>query len=363
MGKRHPFIYLFVFCILIAPLAHARYSSLVMDYNTGEIAEATRADIQRYPASLTKMMTLYLVFEKLKRQELTMDTKVCISRRCCRVPPSKLYLKPKDHLSLKDAIYALAIKSANDVAIAVAETVSGSEKKFVKEMNKKARELGMTKTHFVNASGLPNPHQLSTAKDMAVLGRAMIKNHPEFLHIFETQHFQFRGRKYTNSNHLLGKVKGVYGIKTGYTRRAGWNIAVAYNNDHKHVICVVMGEMSAHRRDHRAQCLVEGKKVTLQDYRRLSRPKSKGRKASRLKNWAVQVGVFRNKKQAERYAKQLAQEHQDLIQKSMLNKLLNIVRHRRNYKARFKYKDHQQALEFCDKLKQNGTDCFVVKSQ
>lgn len=363
MGKWRHFVYLFTLCATFAVSSPAKYSTCLMDCTTGEVLEKTRADLQRYPASLTKIMTLYLVFEKLKKGKLTMDFKVKMSRRATRVPPSKLYLRSRDYIRLQDAIYALALKSANDVATALAESISGSESKFAEEMNKKAKELGMTKTRFVNASGLPNRRQLSTATDMAKLAKAMVKNHPEYLHVFETEFFQFRGRKYRTHNKLLGRVDGIYGMKTGYTRRAGWNIVTTYKKDGKHVIGVVMGEMSAYRRDHRVQCMVEGKKVTLQDFERLTHRRQKRGKISRLKNWSVQVGVFRNKRQAERFAKQLAEENQEIIEKSMLDKLLNIVRHRRNYKTRFKYKEHKEALEVCDKLKENGTDCFVVKSR
>jgi len=362
MGKQHHFLYLLLFFAIFAMPGHAKYSTCLMDCTTGEVLQKTRSDLRRYPASLTKVMTLYLVFEKLKKGELTMDFKVKMSRRATRVPPSKLYLRSKDYILLKDAIYALALKSANDVATALGESIAGSEQKFAAQMNKKAKELGMTKTHFVNASGLPNRRQLSTATDMAILAKAMVKNHPEYLHVFEKQLFQFRGRKYRNHNKLLGRVDGVYGMKTGYTRRAGWNIITTYKKDGKHVIGVVMGEMSANRRNHRVQCMVQGKKITLKDYERLTQRKGKRGKVSRLKNWSVQVGVFRNKRQAKRFAKQLAEENKEIIEKSMFNKLLNIVRHRRNYKTRFKYKEHKQALEVCDKLKENGTDCFVVKS-
>jgi D-alanyl-D-alanine carboxypeptidase len=334
-----------------------------MDYTTGEIIQKDRADLRRYPASLTKVMTLYLVFEKLKKGELTMDFKVKMSRRSCRVPPSKLYLRPKDHIGLQDAIFALSLKSANDVATALAENIAGSEKKFAEEMNKKAKELGMTRTHFVNASGLPHPQQLSTATDMAIMAKAMIQDHPEYLHFFNAQLFQFRGRKYRNHNKLLGRVDGVYGMKTGYTRRAGWNIIATYKKDGKNVIGVVMGEMSANRRDYRVQHLLEGKKITLKDFERLTHRRRGQRRISRLKNWSVQVGVFRNKRQAERFARQLAEEHREIIKKDMFSKLLNIVRHQRKYKTRFTYKEHKEALEVCDKLKENGTDCFVIKSQ
>ncbi len=362
MGKWRHFFYFLIFSANFAFLSHAKYSTLLMDCATGEVMQDTRANIRRYPASLTKVMTLYLVFEKLKKKELTMDFKVTMSRRSCRVPPSKLYLRPKEKIELKDAIFALALKSANDVATALAESVSGSEKKFAKEMNETAKKLGMTRTHFVNASGLPNCKQLSTAKDMALLAKAMVRDHPEFLYIFATESFKFRGRQYKNHNRLLKRLEGVYGIKTGYTRRAGWNLLATYKKDGKHVIGVVMGEMSANRRDHRMQCILEGKKVTLKDFERLTRPKAGPRRISRLKNWSVQVGVFRNKRQAQRFAKQLAEENKEIIHKSMFSKLLNVVRHRRNYKTRFKYKEHKEALDVCDKLKANGTDCFVVKS-
>ena len=211
----------FAVSIAMAPmpaLASAKGAVVVIDANTGKTLYSEAADAQRFPASLTKMMTLYLVFERLNNGKLTKDTRISFSPRAAAAAPSKLGVKAGNSITVEQAILALVTKSANDVAIAVAEKIGGSENGFAEMMTRKARQLGMSRTTFRNASGLPNPKQTTTARDMARLGIALREHHPRYYGYFDERSFTFAGRRMGNHNKLLGRVEGVDGIKTGYTR-------------------------------------------------------------------------------------------------------------------------------------------------
>ena len=220
--KKIKLISLLIFTSLIfISTANAKYASFVINENTKRIYHNTNADTRNYPASLTKIMTLYMIFDALKYKKISMNTKFKISKRATRQPPSKLNLTAGSKITVKNAIFALITKSANDVATVVAENLGKSERNFAKLMTKKAKKLGMTRTIFKNASGLPNRGQLSTARDMATLGMAIRKNHPNFFKLFKTKSFVYKGIKYTNHNNLLGSYSGTDGIKTGYTNASG----------------------------------------------------------------------------------------------------------------------------------------------
>ena len=205
-------IFVFVFAI-VDPIS-ARYASMVVDAKTGKILHASNPDRKRYPASLTKMMTLYMVFDALERKKLTLNQRLKVSRRAQGMPPSKLGLKRGKTIRVKDAILALITKSANDAAVVVAEALGGTEIKFAQMMTKKARQIGMRRTKFRNASGLPNRRQVSTARDMATLARRLIRDFPQYYHFFGTQRFSYKRRTFRNHNKLLANYPGVDGIKT-----------------------------------------------------------------------------------------------------------------------------------------------------
>ena len=235
--------------MVIASSAKAKYASFIINENTKRIYHNTNADTRNYPASLTKIMTLYMVFDALKNKKISMNTKFKISKRAARQPPSKLNLSAGSSITVKNAILALITKSANDVATVVAENLGKSERNFARLMTRKAKKLGMTRTTFKNASGLPNRGQLSTARDMAVLGMAIKKNHPNFFKLFKTKSFVYKGIKYTNHNNLLSSYSGTDGIKTGYTNASGFNLVASVERNGQRIIGVVFGGKKARSRD------------------------------------------------------------------------------------------------------------------
>jgi D-alanyl-D-alanine carboxypeptidase len=255
----------------LSPDAHARrshrvksaesyqpaYSSIVVDANSGAIMQATNADAPRHPASLTKIMTLYLLFERLEQGKIKLSTELPVSAHAAVQAPSKLGLKPGDSIRVETAIRAIVTKSANDVAVIVAEAIGGDEAAFAKMMTAKARALGMNQTTYRNASGLPDDQQITTARDQAILGRAIQDRFPNYYHYFATRTFEYRGHAIRNHNHLLGTVDGVDGIKTGYIHDSGFNIVTSVRRANHHLIAVVFGGRSAPARDARVKSLID----------------------------------------------------------------------------------------------------------
>lgn len=235
----------------------ARSAAIVIDGKTGKVLYANDADGMCYPASLTKMMTLYLLFEAIDSGKLSLNSRITVSAKAAAQAPSKLGLKPGQTIQVRDAILALVTKSANDIAVAVAETVGGSEKAFAGRMTAKARALGMMRTTFRNASGLPDPGQVTTARDMSTLGRALQEHFPKYYAYFGTKSFVYGGRRIANHNRLLGRVAGVTGIKTGYTRASGFNLVTAVSRNKRQLIAVVLGGRTGKARDQRMASLIE----------------------------------------------------------------------------------------------------------
>lgn len=229
--------------------SEAGYASIVVDADTGEVLRSRNADTRNYPASLTKLMTLYMLFEAVDSGKLTLDQRLHVSKRAAGQPPSKLGLKNGDSITVRDAIFTLITKSANDVATVVAEAISGTEWEFAQAMTKRARKLGMKRTRFRNASGLPNRRQLSTARDMATLALAMLRDFPHHYHFFGTERYRFGRKTYRNHNHLLAKYDGLDGMKTGYTRKSGFNLIASAKRDGRRIVAVVFGGRTARSRD------------------------------------------------------------------------------------------------------------------
>lgn len=232
------------------------YASIVVDANSGKVMEAVNADSPRYPASLTKIMTLYLLFERLEAGKIKLSTEMPMSAHAAAQAPSKLGLKPGQSIDVATAIRAIVTKSANDVAVCVAEAIAGDEITFAKQMTAKARALGMKHTNYHNASGLPDEHQITTARDQAILGRAIQDRFPKFYHYFSTRTFAYHGKEMRNHNHLLGRVDGVDGIKTGYIHESGFNIVTSVHRGSRHIVAVVFGGRSASARDARVKSLI-----------------------------------------------------------------------------------------------------------
>ena len=221
----------------------------MVDGNTGAVLHASNADALRHPASLTKIMTLYLLFERLEAGKIKLDTPLKISSHAAEQSPTKLGVKPGQTLAVEDAIKAVVTKSANDAAVAIAENLGGDEDEFAKMMTAKAHALGMSRTTYVNASGLPNDDQITTAQDQSVLGRAIQERFPRYYKYFSTEQFVYHGHAMRNHNHLLGVVGGVDGIKTGYTHASGFNLVTSVHRDGRYIVAVVLGGRSAGERD------------------------------------------------------------------------------------------------------------------
>jgi len=231
-------------------------ASIVVDGNTGNVLYAANVDALRHPASLTKIMTLYLLFERLDAGKIRLDTPLKVSEHAAEQAPTKLGLKPGQTIAVEDAIKAVVTKSANDAAVAIAENLGGNEDEFAKLMTQKAHSLGMSHTTYVNASGLPDDDQNTTAHDQAALGRAIQDRFPRYYKYFSTEEFVYRGREMRNHNHLLGVVSGVDGIKTGYTRASGFNLVTSVHRDGRYIVAVVLGGRSASERDARMRELI-----------------------------------------------------------------------------------------------------------
>lgn len=231
------------------PIFAKQYSALVVEPETGRVLYERDADGLRHPASVTKMMTLYLVFEALQRGEVTLDTPLEVSRNAVLRPPSRLGVRPGDALRVEDAILALVTRSANDAATVIAENLGGTESAFAEMMTAKARTLGMQDTVFKNASGLPDPSQWTTARDMYRLGRALILDFPRYYPYFATPRFFYRGQSFENHNHLMESYPGMDGIKTGFINASGFNLVASAKRGGRRLIGVVFGGPSAVRRD------------------------------------------------------------------------------------------------------------------
>ena len=239
-----------------AALPTTRYAALVVDANSGRTLYEVNAQSARYPASLTKMMTLYMLFEALQQGRVSLATQIPVSANARSRPPTKIGFKAGESIDVQSAIQALATKSANDVAAAVAEFLGGSESEFARAMTARAGQLGMRSTVFRNASGLPDANQRTTARDMAVLGIALRRNFPRYYGYFGAREFAFRGRTIRGHNDLIGRVRGVDGIKTGYIRASGYNIVTSVNADGRRLVVVVMGADSARSRNDHVEELI-----------------------------------------------------------------------------------------------------------
>lgn len=274
-----------VWFVLILPLSamSAPYAAMVMDARSGEVLHATNADTRLHPASLTKMMTLYIAFEAVENGELSMDTLVTISRNAAAEPPSKLGLRAGQKIQLRYLVRAAAIKSANDAATAIGEAISGSEAAFVRRMNRTAKALGMTRTTFRNAHGLTAEGHLSTARDMTILGRHVLYDYPEYYNLFSRRSEDASVRTVSNTNsRLLNAYKGADGIKTGYTRAAGFNLVASAERGQERIIATVFGGRSTVSRNQKVAELLDlgfKRAPTRTAFRAPGKPPYQGRQA------------------------------------------------------------------------------------
>ena len=242
----------------------SKYASIVMDASTGDVLYERNPDAQRYPASISKIMTLYLTFEALQTGRLKLTDELVVSQHAANMAPSKLGLRPGEMISVDEAMRAVAVLSANDMAVALAEKIGGSESRFAALMTLRAQELGMNNTHYVNATGLPDARQVSSARDIAMLSRAVMRDYPQYYSYFSIKEFDYHGRTVVNHNHLLGKMPGLDGLKTGFINASGFNLAASAVRDNRRLIAVVLGGNSTAARDSHVEDLLDTGFVVLQ---------------------------------------------------------------------------------------------------
>ena len=362
----------FVFTALIlafaAAPAEARYASIVIDVKTGKVLHATNADTPNYPASLTKMMTLYMIFEAMDDGRLTLQRELPVSRVAAGRSPSKLGLRRGRKISVADIIGALVTKSANDAATVAAEALGGTERKFARLMTAKARALGMTRTNFRNASGLPHRSQQSTARDMATLGAALRNDYPQYYHYFSLASYRYKGRKYRNHNKLLTRYEGVDGIKTGYIRASGYNLVASVSRGGRRLIGVVFGGRSARWRDRHMMRLFNSGYAALEEsgvvvFAKAEPwppvPKRKPIRIVAQSEWSIQVGTFR------RYATaHLAINRAARAVPSLLRIPISIQRDNGDrgevFHARLKGLSEKRAKRSCRSLQRRKISCVAI---
>jgi len=382
----------------------ARYASIIIDSATGEVLHAVNPDLRTYPASLTKMMTLYLMFEALKSNRLRLNLELTVSRLAARRAPSKLGLKRGRTILVRDAIAAMITKSANDAATVVAEALAKSEKNFARMMTMKARQLGMSRTTFRNASGLPNRRQISTARDMARLAVALGRDFPEYYRNFSLPSFEYNGRRYRNHNTLLKRYKGTDGIKTGYTRASGFNLAVSVARNGHRLVGIVFGGKSARWRDSHMIRLLNQAFAALKAgdepplpqtfaaaknpvgsvpeteagsspgviRRNAGAPKAAAKKrrtrttitraaARRTNNWGVQLGAFYQYAPAHLVTTRAVRVVPGLM-RTRVSIVASAGRRRTLYRARLLDMSERKARRACARLKRKKMDCLVLRN-
>ena len=393
VGYRFLGLFLAAFLMILAlnePAHAARYAAIVVESESGRILHARNPDKPIYPASLTKMMTLYLMFEALAQGSLSLDDRLTVSARASRQPASRLGLKSGSSISVEHAILALVTKSANDVATVVGEALGhGSEKGFARIMTNKAKKLGMRRTMFRNASGIHDSLQKSTARDMSLLARALLRDFPQYYSYFSTTKFRHGGRSYGNHNKLLKSYKGMDGIKTGYIRASGYNLAASAERDGDRLIAVVIGGQTSSKRNRQMAKLLDQSFARLkarklqarttkaprtyavarsssasQHYTPVTRPQPRAvvtpAGLSDTHYWSVQLGAFKKYTQALRLAHNVVDQLSDEAER----RRIHITRLHQSaqslYRSRLIGYNERQAKAVCRKIKALGMDCLPV---
>jgi D-alanyl-D-alanine carboxypeptidase len=370
-------------------------AQIVVDAKTGKVLFAENPDAPRHPASITKVMTLYLLFEQLDRGKLSLQSDLKVSAFAQRQAPSKLGVSAGDTISVEDAIKAIVTRSANDVAVVIAENIGGTESNFAQLMTRKARALGMSHTVYHNASGLPDPGQITTARDLATLGRAIQSRFPQYYPYFAMRGFSHDGDYIGNHNKLLGRVEGVDGIKTGFTRTSGFNLLTSAKLDGRHIVAVVMGGRTGAQRDNQMVRLVESYlprastggslpaiaeadrenaptttgsvveknqgKAKAETAQQAHAPKQKLAAPVQSAAWKVLVGQAHSAKEAQALAHQAREKSKGVLAKASTSTLSHTVHHKTVFKAQFTGLSQQDAASACKYLKSTGFACQATK--
>ncbi|MGE4220965.1 MAG: D-alanyl-D-alanine carboxypeptidase family protein [Alphaproteobacteria bacterium] len=358
--------------------ALARAASLVMDADSGKVIDAVNPDVRNYPASLTKMMTLYLLFDALKSGRMTENQRLTASAHAVGMPPSKLGLKAGDTITVREAMLALITKSANDAAVVLAEAMGGTEANFARQMTERAHRLGMRRTTFRNASGLPNNGQMSTARDMATLAQHLIKDFPKYYKNFSTAEFTYDGRVFRNHNALLENYPGADGLKTGYIRASGYNLVSSAERDGRRLIGVVFGGQSPRNRDRQMIALLDrgfatrpGKAAPLIA---VTEPEeavvpasavaavaaSEGEAAMADGRWAIQVGAFSRAANAKDAAHAASARLGGAAKDTLIAVVPSTSAKTRLYRARLTGMSEDAARQACRTLKSKRVDCLPI---
>lgn len=371
---------------LPSAFAESKFAQLVMDASTGRVLHAVNPDVPAYPASLTKMMTLYLVFEAIDRGRLRLEDRIVVSARAAGQAPSRLGIEAGASISVRNAVLAVVTKSANDVAVALAEHLAGSEQEFALAMTAKARALGMKNTTFRNASGLPHKGQLSTARDMAILARALLRQFPHHYHFFAAESFTYAGVTHKNHNQLLSSYDGADGIKTGYIRASGFNLVASAQRGEQRVIGVVFGDRSPAARNARMAELLDrgferlagtqvaaapppptvGKTratpVASRPVQVASNPPRKTPAADASSGqWGIQVGAFHRVALAKDAATKATEIAATLLENGEIKIVPSASKRRKPlYRARIVGLTKQEAQRACAILRKKAMDCLPM---
>jgi len=387
-------VLLFAMLVAAGRAEASKYASIVMEEASGRVLFSRNADSLRYPASLTKIMTLYLLFEDIEAGKISLKSRIPVSKRAAGRSPSKLYLKPGQSINAEQAIYALVTKSANDVATAVAEKLAGTERKFAKRMTRKAKSLGMTRTTFMNASGLPNRRQRSTARDMARLAIAIRRDFPQFYKFFSTKSFSWKGRRFKNHNRLLANYSGTDGIKTGYINASGFNLVAAVERRGVRLIGVVFGGKTSLSRDRhmisildrqfkRAKTIMVRAAAAMPSALPIAPPRrtadlpevpatlpnsahiaARANKPSDVPSlWSVQIGNFAQRANAHKAAIRARRMADDVLGMTPAHLMLVSRGNMPLWRVRFNNLDEGAARAACAALFSAGSPCIAVETR
>jgi len=358
---RYIFITVFIAVISITSESYAKKAAIVIDFDSQEVLFEVNADTKNYPASLTKIMTLYILFDQLKKGKLTNQTKLKVSRIAASRSPSKLYLEEGTNIKVEDSIMALIIKSANDVATVVAENIAGSEKEFAKLMTSYARKLGMANTTFKNASGLPNRAQLTTARDISILSHALIYNFPEKYKLFNAQKFTYKGKTYKTHNKLMLSYEGADGIKTGYIRASGFQLAFSAVRDNKRLIGIIFGGDTGKQRDRSLKIIMDKEFAELEINKKETKTTIVKKETKKIEpnSYSIVVGTFKYRNSAEKQIKLIKSKYPKTTNTKTSNIVLIKVSGKQLYESRFENFSKKEAYSACKRLKKYNRDCFI----
>jgi D-alanyl-D-alanine carboxypeptidase len=369
---------LITFTLLVFPnVCNAKYASFVIDSVSGQVRHSVNENTRNYPASLTKLMTLYLLFEAIEKKKFNLNSQLKVSYRASNQPASRLGLKRGQTITVQEAILALIIKSANDVATVVAEALGGNERRFALLMTAKARKLGMSRTIFRNASGLSHRGQMSTAKDMAKLTLHLINQYPKYYHYFSKKVFTFRGKRYRTHNKVLRYFPGAEGMKTGYIRASGFNLITTTKRNGHRLVGVIFGGNTARARDrhmknllNRAYAKVQTEKLLdisnktkrANENSRALAPRGGKTDPSTKSIWGIQIGAFYTRKPAMKLAKSLFRKHANLLNDGQISIMpIRKSRNRTLYRARILGIGMRTAYRACRILKRQQQACMPLR--